>query len=212
MDAEEDNMNAKLICIVSILLLAATQSGMATPGAGLWFFTGATRVQMGADRYALDGLDSRDLAVFVSPKGWMAGAYKVSGQDGWDGDTGFWSSDIRAPLLPGQVKTWMLYIWAPPGATPSSSWLGWGADIEDPNVIPRLEYVQRPQGVVGGPALGTVWTTPPGLFLPPYSTPDGTGGHGFRFSLSMIPEPSPLAAVSLGLAPLGIAAARRKRR
>lgn len=199
-------MNRLLITALGLLLATAC---IATADSGSsWGFTGDTRAIMATETYALDSYDRYDLIAFTSA--WRAGVYHVSGQDGWDGGTGFYMYDRRAPLQPRQTKTWMLYIWAMPGTSPADFGCAWFQYV-DPSVAARMELVQKPSGITGGPALGTVWTQAPGLMtLPFYSTSDGLTGYAFKFSLTAIPEPSSLLALLAGLGGLGVMLRRRR--
>ncbi len=164
------------------------------------------------DERALDTLDYHDALATVSGSGWTGGSYHVNGTNGWDGPTGFYSDDHRRGIHRGETKTWMLYIWAAPEHAPNDLALTWGANVNsDPLVLARLELFQKPAGVTGGPDVGTVWTAPLLFTLPFYSTSDGLTAYGFRFTLSMIPEPSSLTAILAGLAGFGAVMRRRRR-
>ena len=78
------------------------------------------------------------------------------------------------------------------------------------NVSASLECTQVPQGISGGPTVGTVWTTPPFIDLPFYATSDGLTGYGFKFTLTMVPEPSSVLALFCGMGGLvGVILRRR---
>jgi len=198
------------------ILVATAQPGHAYySGISGWNMAGDTRVVCATGRYSADGLDSWDVPAQAAPHGWLAGSYRVSGIDGWDGSTGFYYFDVRAPLESADTKTWMVYIWALPSAPAHQMDSGWGwayvMDERDPNVTARLEYIQKPAGVTGGPDVGTVWTAPPAsLTLPYYATDDPLTSHAFRFTLTLVPEPAPLPALATGL--LGLAGWRARRR
>ena len=133
-----------------------------------WAFVGGIRGDAVVADGALDTVDTHDrLAQPIA--GCEAGFYHVNGQDGWDGDTGFYGADVRSPLMPGETKTWLLYYWELPGYAPTDGGLTWGLVNGTPlpsNVSASLECVQVPQGISGGPTVGTVWTTPPSIDLP----------------------------------------------
>lgn len=202
-----------VICL-AICFPAAVQG--ASSGSAGWFYVmpGGPRGGAATDVGASDSFAAEDSA--SSPNdGWLAGSYHVNGIDGWTDDTGFFSYDLRAPLLPGQSKSWTIYFWATEDAPLMDRQLQfgeWFSPSGDPLVIPRLEYVQMPAGVIGGPEVGDVWTEPwMWISLPYYSTTDGLTGHAFRFTLTMVPEPSSLAALSLALLPFGAALAKRRK-
>jgi len=201
---------------VILLLLVSTLSCPATaayPAYG-WRFVAGPRGLFAVQQGALDSLDSID-ALSQPHNGWQAGAYHVKNQDAWDGDTGFYSTDYRAPLAPGETKTWLIYFWALSGTTPANLGVNWATVSSYPlpsNITAKLESIQKPEGITGGPAVGTVWTTPPYVTLPFYATSNGLNGYGFKFTLTAVPEPSSLLALAGGIAGLGGLALRRKRR
>jgi hypothetical protein len=210
-------MNMKIAILIALTVIfgipAAAEDFSGWCG---WHFVGDMRFGMAAWGSSVDGLDQNDHLATPSQYGWMAGSYHVNGQDAWGGLTGFYDYDDRAPLLPGQTKTWMIYIWALPESPYRNIELAAGQSFAynqtDPLVLAKFEYVQKPAGVVDGPALGTVWTNPNfSLNLPYYATDNGLTGYGFKFTLSMVPEPSSILALVGGIAGLGGFALRRRR-
>lgn len=203
--------------ITVILLLAfSTLNHPATAAyrAYGWTFAAGPRGMFAVQQGSLDSFDAVDL-LSQPHDGWIAGTYHLKNQDGWEGDTGFYSRDYRAPLAIGETKEWMVYSWALPGTTPSDLRAQWGVVDGMPlpsNMAARLEYIQKPGGVTGGPDVGTIWTTPPDVILPFYTTTDGLTGHAFKFSLTMVPEPSSFVVFAGGLVGLGGFALRRRNR
>ncbi len=200
------------LCSLLLLICILQPASASVAGVSGWGCSGTLRMGLYTRTDATDSLDGYDLQ--SGPiSGWLAGSYRISGQDGWTGVTGFYSRDVRAPLLPGETKTWMVYVWAVPGSSAQdfgSEW-GWAVSSRDQSVEAKLEYIQKPSGVIGGPSLGTIWTTPPTtLILPYYSTSNGLTGYGFRYTLTAVPEPSSLIALGALVAPLF--ALRRHRR
>ncbi|MBI2842164.1 MAG: PEP-CTERM sorting domain-containing protein [Armatimonadetes bacterium] len=197
----------KAVALVMMILALACPS-FAGSGEGGWWSVGDARIGMVARLGASDGLDSYDRLATANNYGWIAGSYHSA--DEWGSSAGFYGSDTRAPLAPGDTKAWMLYIWGAPGASHDFvvSWSASGSP--DPLVQGKLELVQKPTDITGGPALGTVWTTPPIFTLPLYTTTDGLTGYGFKFTLTMIPEPSSLLALGLAASGLGGVALRRR--
>lgn len=191
-----------------LTMLALTRTSVGAWGEQGWWTVGTVRMGMLTLFGASDGPDSSDYPA-SEQNGWMAGSYHSP--DEWGDSAGFYIGDVRAPLALGETKTWILYIWGVPGSATHDFGVSWTAS-SDPLLQGRLEFVQKPAGVAGGPELGTVWTTPPsGFTLPLYTTDDGLTGYGFTFTLTMIPEPSSLLALTAGIGGLGLGL-RRKRR
>ena len=78
-------------------------------------------------------------------------------------------------------------------------------------IVGKMECIQVPSGITGGPEVGTIWTTENRVHLPFYSTSNGLTGYQFEFTLTAVPEPSSLLALVGGIAGLGGFALRRKR-
>lgn len=200
--------------IVVVLAVFVFQVGvLGSPGVGGWACVGATRAIFGTQVGSLDALDPSDSEVAGGT--WYVGSYHTAGTGGWT-DTGFLGVDQRSPLLPGETKIWWVYIWgSPEGPFPyeySTRW-GWSDPYNrDTSVATAFELVQKPDGITGGPAVGTVWNEPMGeLMLPWYGTSDGLTGYQFSFSLTLVPEPSSLLALSGGIAFSGLSLRRRRR-
>lgn len=204
---------AVILLFFALFSLQPVASVAADPGTGGASFAvpGGPRAQFGAQTGSLDGFDGTDRLASPSD-GWNCGTYHIKNQDGWLGDMGFYASDLRAALTPSESKTWTFYVWAVPGTTPSDRWFTGSLWTSDPaNLNAVLEYIQKPAGIDGGPAVGTTWNAGLDILLPFYSTSDGQTGYGFRLTLTMVPEPSSLLALAGGMAGLGGLALRRKR-
>lgn len=215
-----DEMKGELTMLRTVAVLGAVfcigqTSFGAISGVSSWGCVGDTRAVFGTEVGALDGQDSSDRGLEGPGGYWYVGSYKITGLDGWDGPPGFYDADWRAPLVPGESKTWWVYIWASPGGpwygNVGTGWLWYDPWDRDPAVVARMELVQKPTGVTDGPAVGTVWTEPPSLVLPYYGTTDGLTGYKLKFTLTMIPEPSSILALAGGIAGVGGFALRRRK-
>ena len=116
----------KRVALIGVLiLLTLSVSACADEFSYGWGWIGSTRGGATVEQDCLDSFDIHDhLARPIG--GWEGGAYYANGQDGWDGDTGFYATDARAPLMPGATKTWLFYFWAVPGPTPTDGGFNWG--------------------------------------------------------------------------------------
>lgn len=199
--------------LVALAIFMCQIVALGSPGVSGWACVGATRAIFGTQVSSLDALDPSDSEVAGGT--WYVGSYHTADADGWT-DTGFLGVDQRAPLLPGEIKIWWVYIWgSPEGPFPyeySTRW-GWSDPYNrDMSVATAFELFQKPAGITGGPAIGTVWNEPMGeLMLPSYGTSDGLTGYRFRFSLTLVPEPSTLLSLSGGTALWGLGLRRRRR-
>jgi hypothetical protein len=186
--------------------------------------TGGTTAFVGVTPTACDGYDSSDRLSGVVPDLWLyVRAYHVNGEDGWDGNTGYYSKDYRAPmpLTAGLSKTWLVYVWGnttlPEEATYNGYMrLGWLRSANPPNQLHfTITLTAKPSGITGGPATGTVWdlSAQPdgGVQLPVFRTDNGLEGYVFEFTATVIPEPSSLLALTAGIGALGLMLRPRKR-
>jgi len=135
----------------------------------------------------------------------------------WTGPPGFYGIDYRAPipLIPGQSKTWTMYVWAVP-LWPWNIRFAWSHYFTFPDEFYfTLTLKSKPAGIIGGPIAGTVWdlSAQPnaGIQLPIFRTANGLEGYVFDFTATVIPEPSSLAALLAGLGGLGALGWRRRR-
>lgn len=121
--------------------------------------------------------------------------YHEEGVDGWDGPSGMWGVDIRAPLAPDEGMTWTrLFVWADltyfddemPLALEADDTLG----LPPPERAYLLELIAVPAEITGAPPVGTTWLLPetPGIefqvTLPTYMTGNGLAGYEFAFSMT----------------------------
>jgi len=140
-----------LLCfaLFSLQPMASSAADVGTGGAS-FAIPGGPRALFGAQTGALDGFDGTDQLASPSD-GWNIGTYHIKNQGGWLGDTGFYASDYRAPLTPGESKTWLLYVWALLGTTASDRWFNGGLWTSDATSLSAvLEYIQKPPGITGG--------------------------------------------------------------
>ncbi len=123
--------------------------------------------------------------------------------------TGFWQSDIRAPLAPAESKTWSpIYLWADPSYA-GGDVMHFAMEADQGYAPPKdrpytLELLAVPVGVQGAPPVGTQWAVPLNdtlvLTLPTYRTDNGLTGYQFGFTVgAQMPEPASLAVLVLVL-------------
>ena len=161
---------------------------------------------MGAWSGATDGWE-KDVDTFATTYGGLgyAGVYHAEGLNGWTGPTGFLYNDLRAPMSPGESKTWApLCVWGDPDYTGEVLPFSMEPDFDHPPPPDRrylLELLARPAGVEGGPPVGTVWELSLErlltLYLPLYLTNNGLTGYQFAFTVTATPEPTTIAALAL---------------
>ena len=203
--------------IVCVLLCAGAHAAADST----WAIPFRYGAQVGVDSAASDGYDPFDQAM-TSVKLANLAIFLESGLDGWDGPTGFYIHDIRAPLgpEPGSTKRWTVYLWADTTLPPSSTVLDLTCYL---HLIPAptwesvwfaLTYVRAAVGTddpwneVGTSILLNDYFDAAGFRVPSYRTDNGLDGYVFELTATVIPEPSALIALGVGLAALGL---RRRR-
>ena len=137
--------------------------------------------------------------------------YKENGINGWDGPTGFYGSDDRGLLQPGQTDIiGDIYLWAGTAVTPQALQLWTDQYRLDPGLTYKLRLVQVPVGITytgpreWGPNHGTIT-------LPFFATDDFMKGYMFQAEITApVPEPSSLLALAGGLT--GVVGYKLKRR
>jgi len=214
----------RLVALVWLTLALLLGAGCAAPASTDWWSVGLLDTETyppgpglgagwGVTPTAIDGYDSWDHQATR-----YLGFYRDNGPD-WTGPAGFYGSDYRSPLAPGQTKAWTdLYLSFAPDTQPDVR-----RYLYSRNTVPGYEpppgwlytlYLDRvSDGVTySGPYS---WTLVPGgpsgfmIPLPRAATPDAWHGYRFHFEAAPVPEPSSLLALAGGLAALGL---RRKRR
>ena len=189
-----------------------------------WQWTFNHSAQFGTSSWASDGVDNSDIKI-TGTHSYYVGVYHEQDEGEWSDDSGFYSTDMRAPLQlkPGESKTWVFYLWADPsypqGPSGDHLELDWGwyqpsPDFSNMNYV--LTYVAPAQGVTNGPTVGKsvlLNENPQGTWrLPVYRTEDGRTGYVFSLTATVIPEPSSLLALLAGVAGIGGVVWRRKLR
>ena len=170
---------------------------------------------MGAWSGATDDYDSvLDYQISASGDG-AAGVYHEYGVDSWTGATGFYGIDRRAPLTPEDSKIWVpLYVWAKPSYEDDTMFLSLNNYYSPADRDYLLELLTVPDGVVGAPAVGTVWDLPLDtlftLELPTFKTDDGLEGYEFSFTITDVPEPATVGLLAGGVVPLLLHRRRRR--
>jgi hypothetical protein len=177
------------------------------------------RSYFGVDQSASDGFDVADRLIADTYPVHVA-IFHEKNVDGWSGDTGFYTTDIRSPLpsVLGQSKTWRFYLWVDPGST-AAPLFSWGYDTPAPafdKILYTLTYVRAAQGITGektpvGTSVNLNHAMQGTWLFPRYTTTDGRTGYVFELTATVIPEPSSLLALFSGLAGVGFAV-RRKRK
>jgi len=217
----------QIVRVALLYFLVTLVSGpKALAGVNDWRFTVGsfwdqigTRGSVGVYDQSVDGYDEGDQQMDPEADVCVA-AYKAAGQDGWDGPTGFYKSDQRAPLptTAGAAKTWQFYVWADPDLDQSAEHISLTLD---PHRLPSgdemsfwLTLADIPSGVSGGPEPGTSYaltaTSSLRLSLPVFRTDNGLEGYLFELTATVIPEPTSLLALGGGVLCLWGVFRRRK--
>ena len=161
------------------------------------------------------------------------GVYHEQGVDGWTGSNGFYSQDMRAALgtTPGSSKTWRIYYWN--YINSPANWIDtdftWhfgttGYETPSNNIEYKLTFVRLPVGITqwnppsprGTPTLGETIIlnnhTEGSWLLRTYRTDNGLHGYIFDLTATVVPEPSSIVALVLGLVPVTMSALKRHNR
>lgn len=210
-------MKAKFILILILLLGITSQVCANEYSYGFMYMvkniTGDYKINFGSQQGATDGYDME----LISPGPYQSknniAQYKENGKDGWNGDTGFYISDVRSPLTNGQTAIFNFYVWGGTSASSqdicvylnSSPWLS-------PGLTYALNLVQIPDGITYTGR--RTWAVEYGnIILPFYSTDNPLTGYKFEATITAppVPEPSSLLALFSGLAGIGGFALKRRR-
>ena len=118
----------------------------------------------------------------------------------WEGPTGYYRSDFRAPLAQDVAMTYSpIGLWAEPGFANDTMFLSVKADTLFPPPTDReysLELLYVPEEIEDAPAVGTVWTLPTDgsifeIEMPTFRSDTGEGTYQFAFTASAaVPEPA----------------------
>ncbi|MCE5313661.1 MAG: PEP-CTERM sorting domain-containing protein [Armatimonadota bacterium] len=181
------------------------------PGKGGSFGTSAT---------TSDGADFLDISL---PTGRYlnCATYYEQGVGGWTAETGFYSTDIRSPLVAQteNTKTWLFYFWGSPSLTSSNMYLTWGYFSDNTpdfqNSVYTLKYVRPAVGITEGYVdVGTTislnYHSQGTWKFPAYATTNGLDGYMFELTATVIPEPASILALLTGLAGIGGIAIKRR--
>lgn len=182
-------------------------------------------IYVGTDSTASDASDYKDIPMGVEPWIFHLATYKESGIDGWNGLTGFYRQDFRAPLdlTPGNSLTWRIYMWADTALDPKEKYIGlsWSSNNVSTealqNIEYRLTYVRSAIGLVD--TMNTVgeykifndWPDGSGWAFPACRVENPLDGYILDFTATVVPEPSSVLALTGGLAGLAGLVLNRKR-
>ncbi len=204
-------MRSRVAGTVVVCVFAATAWAGSVDQWGLMYECGdcgCTAGAMGTLPNTTDGYDAgHDFPVGVGGFDGYAGAYHEQYVDGWEGPTGFYNWDFRAPIGPGESTTWEhIYAWADPSwpdelipftiaadpyNRPPADWYG------------VLELIDTPKDIdwpAGEPTEWTVSMTEPFvIMIPTFTTENPLESYEFRFTIHATPEPASFLLMGLPL-------------
>jgi hypothetical protein len=163
---------------------------------------------MGTWSGAVDAYDSADAVIPTTGNDGYVGIWHEQAALGWTGPTGFYGYDMRAPMNPGEQKTWSrLYLWADPSYTGATMSLAVSANVFQ---MPpagwqyTLELVGVPKDIYYPPGAPHAWAVPLDreLRVPvlTYATTSPLDAYEFRFTVNAVPEPAGLLLGGVGAA------------
>lgn len=164
---------------------------------------------------AADGYDGWD-SLAATP--WMTrvGTYHSPEGENWLGPAGYYPGDFRAPLAAyGASHTWRIWLWNTP-SLPLESLEQRVLVLGDPvpSHLVTLTLAAKPEGVTGGPPVGTTWELVGWprveFYLPTFRTTDGQQGYLLELTATVVPEPSSLFALTGGIGLLAGVIRRRR--
>ncbi|MFH1748600.1 MAG: hypothetical protein ABIG44_16315, partial [Planctomycetota bacterium] len=148
-----------------------------------------------------------DVTDHITAPGYAA-VYHAYDPPEWTGPTDFYRIDYRAPMSPGETKTWApIHLWADAEQyyEGDKMYLSMMADV---NFLPPanwryvLELTYVPEGVEDAPEVGKTWELALDRTLtvevPTFYAENGLDGYQFAFTVEAIPEPATLAGLLMG--------------
>lgn len=223
-------MNRLGVILVLSLAIGLSVQVLASSTDWLWVITVSAQPgysdpnqgKFGVLSVAFDEQDSKDVQTNKTNK-LKFGALHPDWTMGGGNDDPYWSSDIRAPLAPGQQKKWsQVRVYKKNSAGNSPYKLEWSPDPQyaPVSVIQGVPYkyyltVTQTQPVTGAPAVGTTWELIPdtsGFITLPHNGFGESKGYEFEFSAIPVPEPSVLLGLTVGAIGIPVSVLIRRRR
>ncbi|MCX6346121.1 MAG: PEP-CTERM sorting domain-containing protein [Armatimonadetes bacterium] len=176
---------------------------------------------IGIAPWAHDGYDG-GTGMYINPsyKVIILDYYKEYGPD-WDGPSGFYGGDFeKTPIAAGESRTWSgFYLWAQ-NITPTTANRVAIYSPNDPYLPPPagymghlvLDYVPESCNYTGSMDFWLDLTVRTDLSLPIPVVTDPLQGTRFHMTVfAPVPEPSSLAVLGMGIAPLAMFGFRKRR-